>query len=64
MIPLDTSDPKDRRRHLRASAWYCVGYEKGKVAFAWLGAVHMCIDHETDEEQLKLEDMTMQLSIL
>ena len=45
MILIDTSNTRGRRRHLQASAWYCVGYEKGKVAFAWLGAKYLNESH-------------------
>ncbi|KAH8113176.1 RNA dependent RNA polymerase-domain-containing protein [Phellopilus nigrolimitatus] len=34
--PKSKSDPK--MLTLRASAWYCVGYESDNMAFAWLGA--------------------------
>ncbi|THH10624.1 hypothetical protein EW145_g1192 [Phellinidium pouzarii] len=36
-----SSDPMDRTNYLRASAWYCVGYERGKTAFAWLGSQYL-----------------------
>ncbi|KAI5121988.1 hypothetical protein M0805_001821 [Coniferiporia weirii] len=36
-----SSDPTDRTNYIRASAWYCVGYERGRTAFAWLGARYL-----------------------
>ncbi|KLO05696.1 RdRP-domain-containing protein [Schizopora paradoxa] len=34
-------DEEYKQGHLRASAWYKVGYEAGKPAFAWLGARYL-----------------------
>ncbi|THG97967.1 hypothetical protein EW145_g7507 [Phellinidium pouzarii] len=33
---------ENRQAYIRASAWYHVGYESGKPAFAWLGGRRLC----------------------